>query len=93
MQNLLLCLQNYTLNFTIANWTITLFPDLTDCELKPYVSYRTKEIYQEPLTAKDLFNAIYGHKMLRDFKEEKLDENGCSVEPSEEEKLTPDEAW
>ena len=69
------------------------FSDLTDCELKPYVSYRTKEIYQEPLTAKDLFNAIYGHKMLRDFKEEKLDENGCSLEPSEEEKLTTDDAW
>jgi hypothetical protein len=31
--------------------------------------------------------------MLRDFKEEKLDENGNSLEPSDEEKLTPDEAW
>ena len=82
----LLCAINQTFNHCC-------FSDLTDCELKPYVSYRTKEIYQEPLTAKDLFNAIYGHKMLRDFKEEKLDENGCSLEPSEEEQLTPDEAW
>ena len=68
-------------------------PDLTDCKLKPYVSYQTKEIYQELLTSKDLFNAIYGHKMLKDFKEGKLDESGNSLEPSEEGKLSPDEAW
>jgi hypothetical protein len=70
-----------------------LITDLKDCELKPYVSYRTKEIYQEALTPKDLFNAVYGHKMLKDFKAGKLDENGKSMEPSEEEKLTPEEAW
>ena len=57
------------------------------------MSYKTKEIYQEPLTSKDLFNAMYGHKMLKDFKEGKLDQSGKSLEPSEEEKLTPEEAW
>lgn len=67
-------------------------PDLTDCDLKPYVSYRTKEIYQEELTAKDLFNAVYGKKILKDYKEGKLDEHGNALEPSEEEKLTPEEA-
>ena len=29
-------------------------PDLSDTELKPYVSYKTKDIYQEQLTAKYL---------------------------------------
>ena len=57
------------------------------------MSYRTKEIYQEALTSKDLFNAIYGHKMLKDFKEGKLDETGKSVEPSDEEQLTQEKAW
>ena len=66
---------------------------MKDCNLRPYVSYRTKDIYQEPLTSKDLFNAIYGHKILKDFKEGKIDESGKSKEPSKEEKLTPDEAW
>jgi large subunit ribosomal protein L41 len=68
-------------------------PDLTDCKLRPYVSYKTKDIYQEPLTSRDLFNVIYGHKMLKDFKEGKLDTEGQPSEPSEEEKLTPEEAW
>ncbi len=67
--------------------------DLTDCKLRPYVSYKTKDIYQEPLTSRDLFNVIYGHKMLKDFKEGKLDKEGQPSEPSEEEKLTPEEAW
>ena len=67
-------------------------PDLGDCQLKPYVSYRTKEIYQEPLTAKDLFNAVYGKKIISDFQDGKLDGDGQPLEPSEEERLTPEEA-
>ena len=67
-------------------------PDLTDFKLKPYVSYRTKEIFQEPFTAKDLFNVVYGRKILKDYKEGKLDDKGDSVEPSEEELMTPDTA-
>jgi hypothetical protein len=31
--------------------------------------------------------------MLKDFKEGKLDKEGQPSEPSEEEKLTPEEAW
>ena len=31
--------------------------------------------------------------MLKDFKEGLLDENGKSLAPSEEEEMTPDEAW
>ncbi len=43
--------------------------DLDRCSLKPYVSYSTKEIYQEELTAKDLFNVIYGKKILHDYRQ------------------------
>ena len=39
-----------------------------------------------------MFNVIYGQKIMRDFKEGKLDEDGKSLEPSEEEMLTPEEA-
>ena len=28
-------------------------PDLDDCNLKPYVSYKTKEINQEELTSRE----------------------------------------
>ena len=67
-------------------------PDLSECYLKPYVSYKTKDIYQEELNAKDLFNAIYGPKIFKDYKEGKLDEAGNPAEPSENEKLTPEVA-
>ena len=67
-------------------------PDLTECDLKPYVSYATKEIYQEELTSKDLFNVIYGRKIIEDFKSGKLDAEGNSLEPSKLEQLTPEQA-
>jgi len=68
-------------------------PDLTGCKLKPYVSYATKEIHQEELTSKDLFNVIYGPKIIADFKAGKLDENGNPVEPSELEQQSAEEAY
>ena len=67
-------------------------PDLTAFRLKPYVSYRTKEIAQEQFAAKDLFNVVYGKKILKDFKEGKLDDQGNPTEPSEDEQMTPDTA-
>lgn len=67
-------------------------PDLTDCDLKPYVSYRTTDIYQEPFTSQDLFNIVYGKKILSDYKEGKLDGKGQPLEPSPEESMTADEA-
>lgn len=48
---------------------------------------------QDEFTAQDLFNVTYGKKMLQDFKEGKLDDEGNSLEPSEEEKQTADEAF
>eukprot|EP00088_Acartia_fossae_P040872 TRINITY_DN42608_c0_g1_i1.p1 TRINITY_DN42608_c0_g1~~TRINITY_DN42608_c0_g1_i1.p1 ORF type:complete len:201 (+),score=9.10 TRINITY_DN42608_c0_g1_i1:57-659(+) len=68
-------------------------PDLENCRLKPYVSYATKDIYQEPLTSKDLFNVVYGPKIMEDFKEGKLDQDGNPYEPSEEESLSSEEAF
>merc|ERR1712106_300756 len=67
-------------------------PDLSDCNLKPYVTYNTKEIYQEELTDKDLFNVFYGRKIIEDFKAGKLDDEGNSVEPSEAESMGSEEA-
>ena len=67
-------------------------PDLEDCDLKPYVSYATEDVYQEELTSKDLFNVIYGRKIIEDFKQNKLDSEGNSLEPSELEQLSSENA-
>ena len=67
-------------------------PDLEGFNLKPYVSYRTREIHQEELSSKDLFNAVYGKKVLKDFQEGRLDDEGNATEPSEEERMTAEEA-
>jgi len=68
-------------------------PDLEDCTLKPYVAYSTKEIYQDELTARDLFNVIYGQKIITDFKAGKLDQDGNPQEPSAAERITAEEAY
>jgi len=67
-------------------------PDLTHCNLKPYVPYNVKDLYQEELTSKDLFNVLYGAKIKQDFKDGKLDADGNSLEPSEAELRTAEEA-
>lgn len=67
-------------------------PDLTKCTLKPYVSYRAMDVVQSEFTAQDLFNVVYAPKIAKDFKENKLNEDGTPKEPSPEERMTPDEA-
>jgi len=67
-------------------------PDLDDFNLKPYVSYRVPEITQSQFTAQDLFDAVYRQKIVDDFKNKKLKENGEPMEPSAEESLTPEQA-
>ncbi|XP_046382872.1 39S ribosomal protein L41, mitochondrial [Ischnura elegans] len=67
-------------------------PNLSDCKLKPYVSYRAPDVYQTEFTAKDLFDAVYGSKIADDFKHGKLDSQGNPITPSPEELLTPEEA-
>lgn len=68
-------------------------PDLTGCQLKPYVSYKTPDVVQSEFTSEDLFNAIYGQKIIDDYKNGKLNEDGSPKEPSANELLTSDEAW
>ena len=67
-------------------------PDLEECDLRPYVSYAAEEVYQEELTSKDLFNVIYGRKIIDDFKKNKLDADGNSLEPNELETLSAENA-
>jgi len=68
-------------------------PDLTGFKLKPYVSYRTPDVVQSEFTSKDLFDAVYSEKIVKDFKDGKLSEMGEPLEPSQEELLTPEEAY
>lgn len=56
------------------------------------MSYKAPEITQSTFTAQDLFNAVYRKKIVDDFKNNKLKENGESMEPSEDELLTPERA-
>lgn len=68
-------------------------PDLTGCQLKPYVSYKTPDVVQTEFTSRDLFDAVYSKKIVDDFKAAKLNADGSAKEPSDEERLSPDEAW
>ena len=61
-------------------------------QLKPYVSYRTPDVVQSEFGPQDLFYAVYSDKIAKDFKSGKLDENYNSLEPSDEEQLTAEEA-
>ncbi|KAL3274692.1 hypothetical protein HHI36_016070 [Cryptolaemus montrouzieri] len=67
-------------------------PNLSDCQLKPYVSYRAPDIKQGEFTAEDLFNVVYAPKIAKDFQEEKLNEDGSPKVPSPFEKMTSAEA-
>lgn len=68
-------------------------PDLTNCKLKPYVTYKTPEVVQSEFTSQDLFNAVYAKKIIDDFKNNKLDQKNNSMEPSNNEQRTPQESW
>lgn len=67
-------------------------PDLKDCELRPYVSYKAEDVIQSEFTPEQLFDAVYSKKIVIDYKQGKLDEDGQPKEPSDEEKLQPEEA-
>ena len=60
--------------------------------MKPYVSYRVQDIVQPPMTPEELFGAVYVQKITQDYMAGTLDANGNPLEPSAEEKLTPEEA-
>lgn len=59
----------------------------------PYVSYRAVESSRIEFTARELFDYIYCDKIEDDFKNNKLDADGNPLEPSEDEKLTAQEAF
>lgn len=67
-------------------------PSLEGFTLKPYVSYKVEKFTQPSFTAQDLFDAVYAKKIEEDFVNGQLDENGESLNPSEYEKLTPQQA-
>ena len=48
---------------------------------------------KDEFDSRKLFEAVYTRKIVMDFKDGKLDEHGNSLEPSEEEKMTAEEAW
>lgn len=50
-------------------------------------------MFTEPqFTAQDLFDAVYSKKIEEDFANNQLDEKGEPLNPSEHEKLTPQQA-
>lgn len=67
-------------------------PDLKDFDLKPYVSYKAADVIQSEFTAQQLFDAVYSKKIVLDFQKGNLDDEGHPLEPSEEEKMQPEEA-
>lgn len=68
-------------------------PDLTDFELKPYVSYRMKPFTQTRFTPDDLFYAIYSEKIINDWNKKQLNEDGSPKQPSADEQSNADEAY
>lgn len=82
-----LSLKNHLYNIRILYITIFFY-----FQLKPYVSYRVPEVTQSEFTAQDLFNAVYSQKIIDDFKNKKLKDNGDPMEPSNEESLTSEQA-
>ncbi|XP_053680293.1 39S ribosomal protein L41, mitochondrial [Anopheles nili] len=68
-------------------------PNLEGCKFKPYVSYKAPDVVQSEFTCQDLFNAVYAQKIIDDWKSGKLNEDGSSSEPSDEETLSAEVAW
>uniref|UniRef100_A0A2P2I0Q5 39S ribosomal protein L41, mitochondrial-like n=2 Tax=Hirondellea gigas TaxID=1518452 RepID=A0A2P2I0Q5_9CRUS len=67
-------------------------PDLEGFQLKPYVSYKAPDVETKEFTPQDLFHAVYTSKIIDDFKENRINEDGSSTEPSSEESLHEEEA-
>lgn len=68
-------------------------PNFDDCQLKPYVSYRAQQITQSEFKPEDLFNAVYANKIISDWNDKKLNDDGTSKQPSNDELLESDRAW
>lgn len=44
-------------------------PDLTDCKLRPYVSYKVVDVTQSEFTAKDLFSSCYAEDIVQKYRD------------------------
>jgi len=62
-------------------------------QLKPYVSYWTPDVVQSEFTSRDLCDAVYSEKIVKNFRDGTLSEMEGPLEPSQEELFTPEEAY
>ena len=53
---------------------VIMAPDLSNCELKPYVTYQVEKESQPAVEAKDLFNAFYAPNIQADLQKVPLEE-------------------
>ena len=49
-------------------------------QLKPYVSYWTPDVVQSEFTSRDLCDAVYSEKIVKNFRDGKLSEMGEPLE-------------
>ena len=56
---------------------------MTSLQLKPYVSYKAKEITQGPLTPKDIFNSVYAETVEDEFRRGKIKMEGDNIKLSD----------
>lgn len=62
-------------------------PDLTDFKLKPYVSYRVKEVKSDPLTAESLFKQTYGNIIIDAYMTGERIEVQCTKQEAEDARI------
>lgn len=62
-------------------------PDLTNFELKPYVSHQTEDVDTKPFTARDLFEFTYAKKIAQDFINNNVEEYKVTQEEIDEARL------
>jgi large subunit ribosomal protein L41 len=62
-------------------------PDLTDFQLKPYVSYRTEEVQTKPFTAKELFDRTYASQVESAFRQDNVETFDVPPEKIDEARL------
>lgn len=69
-------------------------PDLTNFPLKAYVTYKlgNDEVEQPEFTPLELFNKVYAPKIISDFENDGLHEDGQPKSPSEDELMTSKQA-
>ena len=54
-------------------------PALTDFKLKPYVSYKVRDTVEPAMSARDLFDVVYGRKIKDEFDDGRLESETTQV--------------